>query len=168
VGLRYNPPPGWPPAPEGFSPPPGWQPDPSWPPPPGWQLWVNDDQMSTRTSSQQTIQAGPPSRPPLPGDAAEADGGPYGGLGGHTAARAAAHTATRLIRTATPPARTAVPPARTAHRPGNTAGQAGLTAPRTAATAIHTLSPGSRTAARPAGGPSPLSSWACWVESCSA
>jgi Domain of unknown function (DUF4190)/Septum formation len=45
VGLRYNPPPGWPPAPEGFSPGPGWQPDPSWPPaPPGWQLWVNDDE----------------------------------------------------------------------------------------------------------------------------
>jgi hypothetical protein len=45
VGLRYNPPPGWPPAPAGFRPEPGWQPDPSWPaPPPGWQLWVNDDQ----------------------------------------------------------------------------------------------------------------------------
>lgn len=45
MGLRYNPPPGWPPAPEGFSPGPGWQPDPSWPPaPPGWQLWVNDDE----------------------------------------------------------------------------------------------------------------------------
>jgi Domain of unknown function (DUF4190)/Septum formation len=82
VGLRYNPPPGWPPAPEGFSPSPGWQPDPSWPPPPpGWQLWVNDDQAPTRVSSQQTIQAGPPSPPRLPGDAAEASGGPYGGPG---------------------------------------------------------------------------------------
>jgi hypothetical protein len=47
VALRYNPPPGWPPAPEGFTPGPGWQPDPSWPPaPPGWQLWVNDDEPS--------------------------------------------------------------------------------------------------------------------------
>ncbi|HEY3976603.1 MAG TPA: septum formation family protein [Streptosporangiaceae bacterium] len=45
MGLRYNPPPGWPPPPPGFSPRPGWQPDPSWgPPPPGWQLWLNDDE----------------------------------------------------------------------------------------------------------------------------
>ena len=44
VGLRFNPPPGWPAPPEGFSPSPGWQPDPSWPaPPPGWQLWVDDE-----------------------------------------------------------------------------------------------------------------------------
>jgi len=41
VVMRFNPPPGWPPPPEGFTPDPGWQPDPSWPPPPaGWQLWV--------------------------------------------------------------------------------------------------------------------------------
>lgn len=41
MGLRFNPPPGWPPAPPGFTPQPGWQPDPAWPPPPpGWQLWV--------------------------------------------------------------------------------------------------------------------------------
>jgi HNH endonuclease len=39
--MRFNPPPGWPPAPAGWAPPPGWQPDPSWPPvPAGWQLWV--------------------------------------------------------------------------------------------------------------------------------
>jgi Domain of unknown function (DUF4190)/Septum formation len=43
VAFRLNPPPGWPPVPEGFVPPPGWQPDPSWPPPPpGWQLWIPD------------------------------------------------------------------------------------------------------------------------------
>ncbi len=42
MGLRFNPPPGWPPVPEGFTPQPGWQPDPSWPPAPAnWQLWVN-------------------------------------------------------------------------------------------------------------------------------
>jgi hypothetical protein len=41
--TRFNPPPGWPPAPAGWVAPPGWQPDPSWPePPPGWQLWVED------------------------------------------------------------------------------------------------------------------------------
>jgi hypothetical protein len=46
VGLRFNPPPGWPPAPPGFVPPPGWQPDPGWPPvPPGWQLWIDDGQQ---------------------------------------------------------------------------------------------------------------------------
>ena len=43
MGLRFNPPPNWPPPPPGFVPPPRWQPDPSWPPPPpGWQVWVHD------------------------------------------------------------------------------------------------------------------------------
>jgi len=43
VGLRFNPPPGWP-LPEGFAPGAGWQPDPSWPPaPPGWPLWLSDE-----------------------------------------------------------------------------------------------------------------------------
>jgi hypothetical protein len=47
VGLRFNPPPGWPPVREGFSPRPGWRPPESWPPaPPGWQLWVSDDEPS--------------------------------------------------------------------------------------------------------------------------
>lgn len=42
MAIRLNPPPGWPPAPAGWTPPPGWQPDPSWPPPPpGWPLWVD-------------------------------------------------------------------------------------------------------------------------------
>lgn len=41
--TRFNPPPGWPPAPPGWTPPPGWQPDPSWPAPPaGWPLWVEE------------------------------------------------------------------------------------------------------------------------------
>ena len=44
MAMRFNPPPGWPPPPEGFTPDPGWRPDPSWPPvPPGWQLWVSDE-----------------------------------------------------------------------------------------------------------------------------
>lgn len=42
-GYRFNPAPGWPPAPVGWVPAPGWQPDPSWPPQPvGWPLWVPD------------------------------------------------------------------------------------------------------------------------------
>ncbi|MGE5133118.1 MAG: DUF4190 domain-containing protein [Gemmatimonadota bacterium] len=48
MALRFNPPPGWPLPPEGFTPQPGWQPDPSWPaPPPGWQLWVSDGPAET-------------------------------------------------------------------------------------------------------------------------
>jgi hypothetical protein len=43
MALRLNPPPSWPPLPEGWVPPPGWQPDPSWPEPPsGWQLWLDE------------------------------------------------------------------------------------------------------------------------------
>lgn len=39
--LKFNPPPGWPKAPDGWIPPKGWAPDPSWPEaPPGWQLWI--------------------------------------------------------------------------------------------------------------------------------
>jgi len=48
LAYRLNPPPGWPPAPDGFVPPQGWQPDPAWPPaPPGWQLWVQDDTQAS-------------------------------------------------------------------------------------------------------------------------
>jgi len=62
VGLRFNPPPNWPPPPPGFVPPPRWQPDPAWPPlPPGWQLWVPDD-----------------SDPDGPADYADSAGGPDG------------------------------------------------------------------------------------------
>lgn len=61
MGLRYNPPPGWPPAPAGFSPQPGWRPDPSWPPPPpGWQLWVNDDDPAPQGWPQASGPATPP------------------------------------------------------------------------------------------------------------
>lgn len=39
--MRFNPPPGWPVPPPGWTPPPGWVPDPSLPPAPaGWQWWV--------------------------------------------------------------------------------------------------------------------------------
>jgi hypothetical protein len=40
---RFNPPPGWPPAPKGWTPPPEWAPDPAWGPvPQGWPLWVTE------------------------------------------------------------------------------------------------------------------------------
>ena len=50
MAYRLNPPPGWPPVPDGFVPPPGWQPDPAWPPvPAGWQLWVQDNAQAFGT-----------------------------------------------------------------------------------------------------------------------
>lgn len=59
LAYRLNPPPGWPPVPDGFVPPPGWQPDPAWPPaPPGWHLWVQDD-----TEASSTFPAAPPLTP---------------------------------------------------------------------------------------------------------
>ncbi len=39
---QFNPPPGWPPVPPGWSPPADWTPDPAWPPPPpGWPMYVD-------------------------------------------------------------------------------------------------------------------------------
>lgn len=39
----FNPPPGWPKPPKGWTPPKGWKPDPNWPAmPDGWELWVSD------------------------------------------------------------------------------------------------------------------------------
>jgi Domain of unknown function (DUF4190) len=65
VGLRFNPPPNWPPPPPGFVPPPRWQPDPDWPPPPpGWQLWVPDDAGPGRPGDFPGGAAGVPPRPP--------------------------------------------------------------------------------------------------------
>ncbi len=44
MAHRFNPAPGWPQPPQGWTPPAGWRPDPSWPPAPeGWQFWVDDD-----------------------------------------------------------------------------------------------------------------------------
>ncbi len=65
MGLRFNPPPNWPPPPPGFVPPPRWQPDPSWPPPPpGWQLWVPDDSVPEAPGDFPAGAAGIPPRPP--------------------------------------------------------------------------------------------------------
>jgi hypothetical protein len=67
VGQRYNQPPGWPPAPAGFTPPPGWRPDPSWPPPPaGWPVWLDDD-PPTQTWVGPAVPAAPAPVPPYPG-----------------------------------------------------------------------------------------------------
>ncbi len=49
-GSRFNPPPGWPPAPAGWKPPAEWKPPSSWPaPPPGWQLWLPDEDAGEDT-----------------------------------------------------------------------------------------------------------------------
>lgn len=47
--LRFNPAPGWPEPPPGWTPPRGWRPNPSWPPvPPGWEFWVPASDRGTR------------------------------------------------------------------------------------------------------------------------
>jgi hypothetical protein len=82
VGMRFNPPPGWPPAPEGYTPPPGWQPDPSWPPaPPGWQLWINDDRPSGPDWSSQPTQTAMPQPDHGVGSPYGSSGSPYGSSG---------------------------------------------------------------------------------------
>ncbi|MCZ4552255.1 hypothetical protein [Gordonia rubripertincta] len=56
-GMRFNPPPNWPPAPAGWTPAPGWQPDAHWPPAPaGWPLWVPEPETGDPMA--------PPSFPP--------------------------------------------------------------------------------------------------------
>lgn len=41
--VVFNPPPGWPKPPKGWTPPNGWKPDSAWPPPPpDWQFWISD------------------------------------------------------------------------------------------------------------------------------
>jgi hypothetical protein len=70
--MRFNPPPGWPPAPAGWTPPPGWQPDPAWPPaPPGWPLWVDEPAAPTQAPAQWPaagpgLAAGPAAGPGAP------------------------------------------------------------------------------------------------------
>jgi hypothetical protein len=51
----FNPPPGWPRAPDGWTPQPGWRPDPSWPPaPPGWQFIVPSGTEGLRSPDETT------------------------------------------------------------------------------------------------------------------
>lgn len=41
TGIKFNPPPTWPPAPAGWEPPPGWTPPADWAPAPqGWVYWI--------------------------------------------------------------------------------------------------------------------------------
>ena len=93
MGLRFNPPPGWPPPPPGFVPPPGWQPDPSWPPaPPGWQLLIEDETVPgvpgsagfSGSGEPTAWQTEPPAPPPpwagdFPGGPGDVPGGPATG-----------------------------------------------------------------------------------------
>lgn len=54
--MRFNPPPGWPTPPEGWTPPPGWNPDPAWPaPPPGWHLFVPDDESEPDVDADKSV-----------------------------------------------------------------------------------------------------------------
>ena len=79
MGLRFNPPPGWPSAPPGFVPPPGWQPDPSWPPvPEGWQFWVPDDTIPT---TEPTVPGSPAGPGAAAGPGAPAGPGSFGSPG---------------------------------------------------------------------------------------
>src|SRR5699024_8551266 len=70
MAYRFNPAPGWPAPPEGWTPPEGWQPDPAWPPAPeGWEFWVWEEDASAmvRDEPQQSESApGPISSEPLP------------------------------------------------------------------------------------------------------
>jgi len=82
MGLRFNPPPGWPPPPAGFVPPPGWQPDPSWPPPPpGWQLWVPDETVPAPAPMTPQLAPMPPPPAPMPAAGVTGQAGqlPYAG-----------------------------------------------------------------------------------------
>ena len=55
TGLEFNPPPGWPKPPLGWTPPKGWTPDPNWPSPPvGWELWVSRE-GTPKASSEPAI-----------------------------------------------------------------------------------------------------------------
>ena len=64
MAHRFNPPPGWPPAPQGWVPPPGWQPPPDWPaPPPGWPLWVDDAAAGAPAGPGGPAASGPPPPP---------------------------------------------------------------------------------------------------------
>jgi hypothetical protein len=69
----FNPPPGWPKPPDGWTPPKGWTPDPSWPaPPPGWQLWIAEGDGADGGVSIASSDARPPRPDQRPTHGAEA------------------------------------------------------------------------------------------------
>lgn len=63
--IVFNPPPGWPRPPEGWTPPKGWSPDPTWPEaPPGWQFWSTVDTESGDTEPPTTSGSSRSEPPP--------------------------------------------------------------------------------------------------------
>ncbi len=59
--MRFNPAPGWPPAPDGWTPPDGWQPDPSWPTAPvGWNYWTEDGSWPSSAGWEFRTESGSP------------------------------------------------------------------------------------------------------------
>lgn len=77
--LVFNPPPGWPKPPKGWTPPKGWLPDPAWPdPPPGWQLWLSVSSANAGPVAFESTDPDPevpPAAPQAtaPGDTARTD-----------------------------------------------------------------------------------------------
>ncbi|MEU1655743.1 DUF4041 domain-containing protein [Streptomyces griseofuscus] len=70
--YRFNPPPGWPVPPAGWTPPADWRPDPSWPAAPeGWQLWIPEGGPAPGTPAvgpaPGTLVAGPAPGAPVAG-----------------------------------------------------------------------------------------------------
>jgi len=66
MAYRFNPAPGWPAPPEGWTPPEGWQPDPAWPPAPeGWQFWVWEDDTPAAPATGESAAADPVVEAPL-------------------------------------------------------------------------------------------------------
>jgi hypothetical protein len=64
LAQRFQTPPNWPAAPEGWVPQGGWQPDPAWgPAPAGWQFWSADDSAPT---AEPTAPPTPPAAVPEP------------------------------------------------------------------------------------------------------
>lgn len=70
MSARFNPPPNWPAAPQGWVPPQGWQPDPAWgPAPAGWNLWV--DEAGNPAAAPVAAAAYPVATPAVPAPAAK-------------------------------------------------------------------------------------------------
>lgn len=87
--VKFNPAPGWPQPPTGWTPPHDWKPDPSWPTPPaGWQLWLPDEPTpATPVPARPAVAlttdpAGPPGAPLETTRGAPAAPGPAGATAG--------------------------------------------------------------------------------------
>jgi len=107
MGLKFNPPPGWP-VPYDFDPPPGWEPYPWWPPPPpGWPLWIGSQApraehqtrpRDTFTERYETQEANDRGRTRRPRAYSPAHAGPAGVPGNRRrAARPWAMAATAVV-----------------------------------------------------------------------